>query len=275
MLCYITNPSIYGLMKNYLYIISIWMLTLYSCNTNQKQMATFNSLLTENYEFATKTLNVNKGEYYLRIEERPEFKNPKLNQLDSTFEKLMKDIDEVIQENSNIEDIILRSEALLTAISEIVKNHEDYLTTPLNKMVYDESISSAYRLLLIKNKLSIAMSYAFEYAFGNSILGLGCQFGRSASVDTKISYDTNNNVVITLAGKGIQQDRENRHIIINALERNGKATRVDHFLHTNYAFADIKFDSLQKGNYQLNGIVRYYKRTGKIDIPFEESFTVK
>ena len=55
----------------------------------------------------------------------------------------------------------------------------------------------------------------------------------------------------------------------------GKEEKVDCKLKDNYSFVDIELDSLQSGIYKINGILRFYNRKQKFDIPFEKEFKVE
>ena len=116
------------------------------------------------------------------------------------------------------------------------------------------------------------MAYAFEYASRQtySIDGL-----YKVKVDSIIQRKTDNGIKLTLTSRFGQPIKENRHILINKIELNGKEEKINFKLKDNFSFADIELDSLQTGNYKMNGILRFYHREQKFDIPFEKEFKVK
>ena len=260
-------------MKNYLLVFGIITFTFLSCEKNQEEIKAFNSYLKANYEFNTKTLNIQKGEYYIRASEKIEFHNEKLNELDTKFEVLITDVEKAISsKETNIEHIIARYEEILNEIPQITNHNKEYLIKELGVGIYDKTNTIEFRLNIFKNKLVMSMYYAFEYI--NKPTFIACGFRRIESANTEIKHNTDKNVTVTLSSDVIQLEKENRQIIVNSIHHNGRKTETNHFINDNYAFADITLDSLQKGNYKLIGVVRYYLRSGKIDIPFEESFKV-
>jgi hypothetical protein len=257
-------------MKNRFLVYFLAIFTLFSCNNQQGEITELNSFLQANYEFNIRTLNKYKGNYYQIIEEKPSRKDEKLIQLDSKFELLISNIDIAItNKESKLENITLESNEILNEIPKIVNNRKDYL---LPEFKQSNTNSNELSLKYIKNRLVIAMAYAFEY---NSTRTVWVDGLYKIKVDSIISRKTKNGTELTLTSKYGQDIRENRHIIINKIEFNGIEKKADYKLNKNYSFADIEFDSLQKGNYKINGLLRYYERDGKIDIPFQKEFKVE
>jgi len=94
-------------------------------------------------------------------------------------------------------------------------------------------------------------------------------------VDSIISQKTNSGIKLTLTSRFGQPIKENRHILINKIKFNGKEEKVDFELKENYSIADIELDSLRTGIYEINGILRFYHREQKFDIPFEKTIKVE
>ena len=90
-----------------------------------------------------------------------------------------------------------------------------------------------------------------------------------------MTKNQNDKIKITLSSDIAQIDRKNRHVVINNIMVNGVEKNVNYQIMDTYDFSDIILDSLPKGTYKLNGVLRYYLDFGKHEIPFEESFTVK
>jgi len=229
-----------------------------------------NSFLQANFEFNNRALNKNKGNYYQIIEEIPSRKIEELNQLNEKFEILISNIDNAIKSNENdLEMIIAESNYILNELPKIVDNRKDYL---LPETEFPKNESNELSLKFLKNRLVIAMAYAFEYGsrITYSVDGL-----YKVDVDSIITKKTGNGVKLTLTSKYGQSIKENRHVIINNIEFNGEEKSTDFKLKDNYSFADIELNSSQSGTYKINGILRFYERDGKIDIPFEKEFKVE
>jgi hypothetical protein len=259
-------------MKNQIlvYFLSIFILSLSSCKNQEEELTEINSFLQTNFEFNNRTLNKNKGDYYRIIEEMPSREIEKLNELDSRYELLISAINKAIEnKGNNLENIIAESNEILNEVPKIVDNRKDYL---LPEFKQPKTGSYDLSLKYIKNRLAIAMAYAFEYASRQtySVDGL-----YKVDIDSIISRKIDNGIKLTLTSKFGQSIKENRHILINKIELNGKEEKIDFKLNDNYSFADIELDSLQSGIYKINGILRFYHREQKFDISFEKEFKVE
>jgi hypothetical protein len=229
-----------------------------------------NSFLQANFEFNNRTLNKNKGDYYRIIEEMPARKIEKLNELDSQFELLISTIDSAItHKKNNLKSITEESNEILSEIPKIVNNRKEYLLPEFKQPKTD---SYALNLKYIKNRLVIAMAYAFEY--GSRVTYYSKDLG-PIEINNILSSKTENGIKLTLTSRYGQNIKENRHILINKIEFNGKEEKVNFKLKDNYSIADIEFDSLQTGTYKINGILRFYHRERKYDIPFDKTITVE
>lgn len=257
-------------MKNHFLVYFLPILILFSCKNQQEGLTEINSFLQANFEFNNRTLNKNKGDYYRIIEEVPTRKIEKLKELDLRFELLISTIDSAIQKKeNNLENIITESDEILNEIPKIVNNKKDYLLPEFKQPKTD---SNDLNLKYIKNKLVIAMAYAFEYS---SRITYSADRLYKVEIDSIIVNKTNNGIKLTLTSKYGQSIKENRHVIINNIEFNGKEKSTDFKLKDNYSFADIELNSLQSGEYKINGTLRFYERDGKIDIPFSKEFKVE
>jgi len=257
-------------MKSQILVYFLSIFILFSCNNKDNELTEMNSFLQANFEFNNRTLNKNKGDYYRIIEEMPSREIEKLNELDSRFESLIFAIDRAIKnKEKNLENIIAESNEILNEVPKIVDNRKDYLLPEFKQPKTD---SKDLSLKYIKNRLVIAMAYAFEYASRQtySVDGL-----YKVDIDSIISRKTDSGIKLTLTSRFGQPIKENRHILINKIELNGKEQKIDFELKDNYSFADIELDSLQSGIYKMNGILRFYHREQKFDIPFEKEFKVE
>ncbi len=257
-------------MKNRFLVYFLAIFTLFSCNNQKEEMKEMNLFLQANNEFNNRTLNKNKGDYYRIIEEAPGRKIEKLNQLDSKFELLISKINSAIaNKESNLKSITSESNEILSEIPKLVDNRKDYL---LPEFKQPKSDSDDLSLKYIKNRLVIGMAYVFEYASRQtySVDGL-----YKVDVDSIISQKTDNGIKLTLTSRFGQPIKENRHILINKIKFNGKEEKVDFKLKENYSIADIELDSLRTGIYEINGILRFYHREQKFDIPFEKTIKVE
>ncbi|RED37915.1 hypothetical protein DFQ10_1141 [Winogradskyella eximia] len=261
-------------MRKLLLLYYLLFFALSSCEKNIDEQTDFNSFLESNYEFNNRNLNQNRAYYYTRIEEIPEKKIDRLNNLDPKVEALISDIDKAIKnEKSSIENLISEYRIILDEIKQIVKFDKDYLITELNQRKKTKNYSNKFRLNIIKNELVIAMNYVFEYA--NTAKHYADGFRKLDSINTRITQIQNNSIKINLSSDIAQSIKENRHIIIDNIKLNGINEKIDYKIMENHSFADIELDSLKNGKYTLNGILRYYHRNGKIDIPFRETFEIK
>jgi len=257
-------------MKSQILVYFLSIFILFSCKNKDNELTEMNSFLQANFEFNNRTLNKNKGDYYRIIEEMPSREIEKLNELDSRFESLIFAIDRAIKnKEKNLENIIAESNEILNEVPKIVDNRKDYLLPEFKQPKTD---SKDLSLKYIKNRLVIAMAYAFEYASRQtySVDGL-----YKVDIDSIISRKTDSGIKLTLTSRFGQPIKENRHILINKIELNGKEQKIDFELKDNYSFADIELDSLQSGIYKMNGILRFYHREQKFDIPFEKEFKVE
>ncbi|WCO03495.1 hypothetical protein [Psychroserpens ponticola] len=256
-------------MKNRFLVYFLAIFTFFSCKNQQEEISD-NSFYQANYEFSNKVLNRYKREYYLKIEEQPSRKIDELNQLDSRFQLLISNIDKAISnKDSNLEEITSEYNKILNAIPKIVNNRKDYLSSEFKPI---KSNSNELNLNYIKNRLSIAMTYAFEYANRTTYASDKLITAKINSYSSKIG---DNGIKVSLTSNLELYKIKNRHIIVNKIEFNGREKKVEYTLKERYSFVDFEFDSLQKGTYRINGIFRFYEGNKKIDIPINEVFTVK
>ena len=261
-------------MKTQFLVYSLVIFTFFSCQNQREETTELNSFLQSNYEFNFRVLNHNRGNYFQRIEEQPYRAVDKIDQLDSKFEILIANIDRAIaNKENNIENIISDFQIIMDEIPKIVNNRTDYLQTEFDNIEKVKTDSNEFYLNCLKNRLVIATSYAFEYSVNNWIDDFdGLHKVNVNSYFTKINE---NGIKLSLTSKYGQTIRENRRIIINEIEFNGNEKKINYELKDNFSFADIEFDSLQKGSYQINGILRYYERDEIFDIPINEKFEVE
>ena len=261
-------------MKNHFLLYFLAIFTLLSCNNNQDEIEIMNSYLQVNYQFNSKILNQQKGDYYLRAELQPERKTESLNALDSKYELFILSANRAISnKENNIEKLVLEYYDILNDITKIVNQRDDYLLPKIDSVNKTKTTFNEFRLNAMKNRLVIAMSYTFEYVMGPTLTS--DHFYKPGYVNTNISHIKNNGIKLTLSSDLIQKIPQNRQIIIDEIQFNGKDKKINYELNDNYSFSDIVMDSLKKGKYHLKGVIRLYERTGKIDVPFNKKFEVE
>ena len=250
----------------FLIVVSI----LISCNSESKKPVEINDSLKEYYDFNFHTLNIYKAKYYEMIAEQPSRNIVDLNELDLKFESLLKKIDHSsLSKGDNYENIISESKIIFEEIKNIVENKRDYLLPEFDPSKFKSNKSF---LASLKNRLVIAMAYAFEFGSRKTSWIFTIN---EVKVDSVIAQQNENGIKLTLTSKNGQISKKDNHIIIQSIKFNGKKKNIDYKLKDNFSFADIEFDSLQKGSYYINGVLRYYTRNGKIDIPFDKKFEYK
>lgn len=265
--------NIYYRMKIYLLVYLITIFTFLSCKNNKDEIVEMNLFLQENYKFNRKMLNQFKGDYFIRIQEQPERKIELLNELDTKYKDLISNIDSAISnKTTNIDRLILEYNNFLNEIEQVVKNNKEYLVVDLEPKITTKTNSNEFRLNTMKNRLVIAMVYAFEYA--SKPLAYTDSF-RIDTLKTHITPVSDKGIKITLSSILAQKTFEKKQVIINKIQLNGQDKKVNFRLKDNHSFADIILDSLQVGSYRLEGVLRYYERTGIFDVPFEEKFNVE
>lgn len=241
-----------------------------ACNNPQKENSEINTFLKTNYEFNSRVLNLTKAKYYNLVSDQSSRRNIELEKIDIIFQSLIKEIDKaIIMKEDNIKTIIDKRENLLLKIPKTINNRKDFQIHKIKNIALS---SNELQLNYIKNELVIALCYAFEY---NSLI---------TSINDSLSYvkvdniefrKTNNKYILTLSSKYGQRFPENRHILIKSIQENKNDKHVSYKIKDNYSFANIEFDTLQKGNYKINGVLKFYERDGEFEIPFEKTFSIE
>ncbi|PQJ31984.1 hypothetical protein BST92_08630 [Nonlabens arenilitoris] len=243
---------------------------LFSCEEKIEGSEEMSSYLRQSFEFNNRILNKYKAEYCQLTESQPSREIVRLNELDAKFKSLIIKIDEAILNDAyNLKNITSESKEIFNELPKIVDNRKDYL---LNQLIEPKNNSHELRLRYLKNRLVIAMAYAFEYGSRKT---LSVDSFYKVEIDSIISRKIENGIKLTFTSEYGQAIKENRHIIINQMELNGQQKMIDYKLKDNYSFADIEFQSLQKGTYEIDGALRFYGRDGEIDIPFHKTMEVK
>jgi len=256
-------------MRNLFLLFFIAIFTFISCN-EQDKIIQLNSILDASYELNNRTLNNYKGDYYMIIQENYRRKVIELNKLDLKFENLISTINNsIVNKKWNLKKIDSASNEIFKELPNIVDNRKDYLLPEFKK---PKTNSNELYLKYIKNRLVIAMTYAFEY--NSQITVAHCVFGE-LKIDSIISKQNKNGIKLTLTSRNGQTKEEKRQVLINNIKFNGLEKKIDYKLKDNYSFTDIEFDSLQKGIYKINGVLRFYEREGKVDIPFHKEFKIE
>lgn len=256
-------------MKNRILFYSLIFIFLLSCKPKQVEINELNNMLNENFEFNERVLNLFRGQYYQIASEQPSRQIKNLDELDVKFDSLISLIDKALITNNkdDYQKIILQSNEVLTKTHKITNYKSNYFSFKL-----DETEDELHKLRLLKGKLVLAMANTFEYA-----CNIPCELSiiRKVEIDSIISKHTNQGTNLTLTSKYGQSIKENRRIIINKIEHNGKEKKLDYTLNKNYSMVDIEFNSLEKGTYVIEGIFRVYTKDGNIDIPFNKKAIVE
>ncbi len=256
-------------MKNQFLIYFAIILTLFACNKKTDELNEMNSFLKTNFEFNNRVLKSERSDYHTLIQEIPSLKIDELDKLDSQFDLLIFKIDSLILiEETDIDKTISESNYIFRKAKKIVKNMADYSLEEFKKPKTD---SNDLILNHLKNRLVIAMTNAFQYANGFTLSEPTYVRG----VDSIITSKTENGIKLTLTSKYGQSVIDNRDILIKSIKFNGQEKKIYYKIKHNYSFADIEFDSLQNGIYKINGILKYYARSGELESWFEKEFKLE
>ncbi|WP_179009249.1 hypothetical protein [Winogradskyella forsetii] len=256
-------------MKNLFLVYFLVIFSFLSCKNQQDKLSELNLLYQDNYEFSNKILNRNRSFYYFIIEERPIQKIEALNQLDLSYQLLISDLDKAISNpQSNLKNITSEYNRIANEIPKIVNDRKNYLISGFEPI---KPSSDELNLNAMKLRLTMAMAYAFEYAGLASYQTDSTFFGiKSYSSKTKC-----NGIKLSLTSNNDLKQAYNRNITIKKIELNGKEIELKYTYKDNYSFADIEFDSLQKGEYKINGIFKFSKEGYELQIPINEKFKVE
>lgn len=250
-------------------LISLLILIIFSCSNKEKEIIPF---LKTNYSFNERVLNHFREIYYVKSSEQVDVKIEELNVLDIRYKELIfKTNKAILDKDSNVKELLLEGNEILKKTLGIVNYREDFSTKKLPNI---ESKDSVFQLNLMKNKLVIAMSYAFEYA-GRDRFSVD-RIRKLDSVNTRVTSNKNKSIQINLSSDIVQEIPRKRVVtLIDQMMYKGKEKKLNYTLINDYTFANILLDSLADGKYKLKGKVKIYNRNGEFDIPFEEKFEIK
>ncbi len=148
------------------------LLIFISCEKKQEEINEMNSFLKVNYEFNNRILNQHKEDYYVMIQEQPDKKIEKLDELYLKYELLISDLDKaIVNKENDFEKICTEYNYILNEIPKTV-NNIDHLLTEFNPIDNKTDLTEVW-LNIIKNNLVIAMAYAFEYADRSKFISNG------------------------------------------------------------------------------------------------------
>ncbi|TCI84888.1 hypothetical protein [Tenacibaculum sp. M341] len=250
-----------------IFTLFLFIVTIVSCSKKEEEM---NAFLKTNFDFNERALNHFKEIYYVKSSEQSYVKNEKLDILDIMYKQLISEIDiATLNKTSNVKDLIHRGNEILNKLKGIVDNNEEFF---IHELFNEKSYNDSFQLNIMKNKLVMSMSYAFEYASRERFAIGG--FRKLDSVDTDVVRN-NNKVQINLSSDIIQQLPSKRVVKVDQILFEGKQREINYELVKDYTFSNILLDSLSQGKYEIKGKVKIYDRAGEFDIPFKEKFEVK
>lgn len=256
-------------MKNQILFYFLAIFVLFSCKNQQEELTEMKSFFKINYDFSNRILESERADYFNLIQEKPSLKIDKLNKLDLQFDLLIFKIDSLLlSKEVSLDKIIAESNHIFREVKKIVKNIENY---SLKEFKQQKTNSNELVLNYLKNRLTIAMTNAFQFANGFTSTELILEKG----VDSVITSKTENGIKLTLTSKYGQSIPKSRQIEINSIKHNGQKKNIYFKIKDNYSFADIEFDSLQSGIYKIKGTFKSYGRHGELKSWFEKEFKVE
>jgi len=256
-------------MKHQILVYLFVIFSIFSCKNQQDERTEFDLLYQDNYEFSNKILNRNRSFYYFILEERPHQKIEALNQLDLSYQSIISDIDTaILTKDNDMEIIISEYNRILNAIPKIVDDKKDFLLSGFEPI---KRSSNELNPNFMKLRLTMAMAYAFEYA-GQALHMTGQELFEMNSYSSKTK---DNGVKLSLTSNRALNKTYNRHIELDTIECNGKEIEIKYTYKDNFSFANIEFDSLEKGNYRIKGTFKYTKDGYDMVVPINEAFIVE
>jgi len=242
-----------------------------SCEDGQYEMHELNSFLKANYDFNYRIYNQRKDQYYTFISEDSNNRYPMLDELDSDYKMLISKIDLAISDSiTDIKPIILDYDNLSRKLVEFMNNSNDYLLPEIKLLEEARNVSNEFRLNVIKNRLAIQMVYAYEFRYEPHL-----EIPSSIELKSNIVKGNGGGIKLTLSNKIVQKHGNSGRIIITKFRLNGNNKKANYKTNKNYSFADVIFDSLENGNYTLDGVLRFYERDGEFEVPFSKNFVVE
>ncbi|MDT8412556.1 MAG: hypothetical protein RQ875_08860 [Vicingaceae bacterium] len=265
---------------------TFFILVIFSCGLSEEQVKEHERQYETYFEFAD-----NNGQFFrisiaIEMVESPNsyFKKTyyqNVLKIDSLLKTSYYLIDSAITSPNNylFEEAQTMYDSTFSFINSKFNKEEDGLKElylPPYKSDFEKLNISENKLMLIQMKIDLAISYCSYMELLYDLLKGGCSgFGVSPNLKSSSTVDSSGTVIINLTDEAMQLSKEGRHIIIEEVKKNGSSINPKYSSTNDYTFANIRLDSLEKGNYQIKGKVRYYTVKGIKDYMFKEEIKVK
>lgn len=249
------------------------LLNLSSCQKDtSKDIKALNSFLNENYQIKAKVLKNQQEEYSIKVQEIPRTRNIKLDTVWIKYEALISKLTQnITSKNHSIETIQNEYHQLLNEIETIVQKEDGYTIDRLLTTNNTSQLDKEYHLRMMRNNLIIAMSYTFEYL--NKPPSIIHDVSTIKHIETKVKQ-LDDRVLITLSSVKAQLVQKGRHLFIDQILLNDSKINIEPTIVKNVSFANIVLDSLQSGNYSIQGKIHINEEGKIIEIPFLQKFEV-
>ncbi len=211
--------------------------------------------------------------YHMIAEEKPSTRIKNLDAIYKTYGELSSKLNAaIVAENTEIEPLQTKYNQLLDEIEQFVKTDKSYTINRILTNNKNHQLNAKYHLNIMRNNLVIAMSYAFEHSskpasIKNNIKSL-------KHVDIKVTQNYYR-TVLSLSSAIAQTSNEYRSVIVDKISKDGINTDMKYTVLDNTSFSDITFDSLQRGNYFIQGKLEFKERGKILVVPFSNEFEIK
>lgn len=261
-------------MKNKTYYLLVIFIALVSCTDQKQNNKAIIDLMKNNYQFNSRRMNSYRAEYIRLKNEQPiKYRSTELDSLYTDYEHLITSINEYLKlDSKDLNNLKNESNEFIIRSKQIVNNRDDYSIQATNLIKLNAIESPEIQLLILKNEITIAMSYPIEFQISRHTPGLNMQH---IEVKAKPGVVENNQLTINLSSDFLYPEKFKQDILVNKIEHNGVTSKLPFSIQDNYNFGDIRLDSLEQGDYYLSGSVIHYSRDGEIELPFETSFNVE
>ena len=255
------------------YIVFVGVFAAISCKPSMNSEASIEVFMNQSSEFSRFMYNEQRRAYYEMIQEQDSKRDKALEALELKAEQLLETIE--IAENSgqaNINAILKDYDSLMENLATLVNNEKSFTMSSVTTKELRDIKTDALVLKILKNSLTMGLSYAFEYKTRPT--GIACGAYKLDSLDTYVSAKKHSKVKVALFTTGVQSNT--MHPLLDTLEitSNGKPIETRYSFEQNFLFGNIVLDSLKVGAYKIKGHLRLYDRDGNFLIPFEQQFTV-
>ncbi len=258
-----------------LFTVFLVLLAFSSCQKDlSKDVAALNSFLSENFQKNTKILAQYQEEYQIRAEEKIDFRNAQLETLYKKYTALSAKIKkQITSQNTKVKAIQNVYDELLQEMETIVQKNADYTIDQILTTNTTAQLDTACYLQIMQNNLLIAMTYAFEYTNKPPSTK---QHDIAAVKQVAITVQQRlNRVRFTFSSPVLQRVKNDMYVFVNQMLLNGSKITKNATIHKNEASANIILDSLENGNYSIQGNLVLHEKEKTFKIPFQQKFEVR